>query len=98
MPKEENISEINMNHLCLKINMKFCEITHMNHKLDKFLIKNYDFSQELEIHNLFEKLEETEYYFDELIYTYEQIKPLIKEARLIKCKMNNDKQIKNQDN
>jgi hypothetical protein len=88
MPKEENLSETDMNNLCLKINLKFREITHVNHKLDKYLINNYDNLQIIEINDLFDKLEETEYYFDELIYLYDEIKPLIKQARIMKYKIN----------
>lgn len=89
MPKDnESQNNEEMNILCNKILLKFNEIKYLNHKLDKFLMENFNYIENSNINEIFEKLEETEYYFDELIYNYEKVKPLINIARRINCEMN----------
>lgn len=84
--KSGNNEDIHL--LCKKIHMKFHEIKHLNKKLDKFMTENFDYSEQTNINDLYDKLEETEYYFDELIYNYEKIKPLINLARQLNYEIN----------
>lgn len=87
MPNDKLETNEDVDVLCKKILIKFQEIKYLNHKLDNYLSNKFDCFDKSNTDELFEKLEETEYYFDELIYNYEKIKPLITIAR----KMNYEK-------
>ena len=68
--------------LDLTVYYKFQMIKRLNINIINFLenVKMHDISMDV--------LEETEYYFDEMIHEYNEIKPLMKKLRLINYENN----------
>lgn len=80
---EKNYSkELSNNDLHLLVYYKFQLIKRLNENIVKFLenAKMQDISMDV--------LEETEYYFDEMIHEYNEIKPLMKKLRLLNFNKN----------